>query len=111
GKEATQTLAAFFEMIADDKELPKMEWSFHGNEKAVIDVSVSQPIKEAHLWTADSSDRDLRDDKWTSKDLKPREGNRAVTATLSTPDSGYRAYLAEVVLTSPSGHDYKISTE
>jgi PhoPQ-activated pathogenicity-related protein len=111
GKEATQTLAAFFEMIADGRELPKMQWSFHSSDKPTIDVTVSQPIKEAHLWTADSTDRDLRDDKWSSEDIKPKEGNRAVTASLSTPETGYRAYLAEIVLTSPSGHDYKLSTE
>jgi PhoPQ-activated pathogenicity-related protein len=111
GKEATQTLAAFFEIIADGKELPKITWSFHSSEKPTIEVTVSQPVKSARLWTADSTDRDLRDDKWTSQEIKPKEGNRAATVSVTTPASGYRAYLAEVVLTSPSGHDYKLSTE
>jgi PhoPQ-activated pathogenicity-related protein len=57
-------------------------------------------IKEAHLWTADSADRDLRDDKWTSQDLTPAASKRALTAPITTPESGYRAYLAEIVLTS-----------
>jgi len=111
GKEATQTLAAFFEIIADGKELPKMEWEFHTGSKAEIDVVVSQPAKEVHLWTADSADRDFRDDNWTSQQIKAKGGNRTASASVSTPENGYRAYLAEVVLTSPSGHDYKLSTE
>ncbi len=111
GKEATQTLAAFFEMIADGKELPKMEWEFHNGKKAEVDLLVSQPVKEVHLWTADSSDRDFRDDKWSSEEIKIKGGGRTASASVETPSAGYRAYLAEVVLTSPSGHDYKLSTE
>jgi hypothetical protein len=30
---------------------------------------------------------------------------------VSAPEKGYRAYLAEVTLKSPSGHEYKLSTE
>src|SRR5256714_7714560 len=103
GKEAIQTLAAFFEIIADAKELPKMEWEFHNGSKAEVDVAVNQPAKEIRLWTADSEDRDFRNDKWSSKEIKAKGGNRAASASVDTPETGYRAYLAEVVLTSPSG--------
>jgi len=111
GKEAIQTLAAFFEMIADGKELPRIEWEFHSGNKAEIDVAISQPAKEVRVWTADSADRDFRDDKWSSQEIKAKGGNRTASASVPTPENGYRAYLAEVVLTSPSGHDYKLSTE
>jgi len=111
GKDAIQTLAAFFEIIADGKELPKMEWEFHNRSKAELDVAVSTPAKEIRIWTADSTDRDFRDDKWSSQELKAKGGNRAASASVGTPENGYRAYLAEVTLTSPSGHDYKLSTE
>jgi PhoPQ-activated pathogenicity-related protein len=111
GKEATETLAAFFEMIADGKELPKMEWEFHSSNRAEVDLSVTQPVKAVHLWTADSADRDFRDDKWNSRDIAAKGNGRTASASVEAPASGYRAYLAEVVLTSPSGHDYKLSTE
>ncbi len=111
GKEATQTLAAFFEMIADGKELPKMEWEFHNSQKAEVDLMISQPARQVLLWTADSQDRDFRDDKWSSREVKTKGSNRSASVSVSTPETGYRAYLAEVVLTSPSGHDYKLSTE
>jgi PhoPQ-activated pathogenicity-related protein len=111
GKEATQTLAAFFEIIADGKELPKMEWQFHNSDRAEIDLKVSQPARQIRLWTANSTDRDFRNDKWTSQEIKASDGQRAATPAVATPESGYRAYLAEVLLTSPSGHDYRLSTE
>jgi PhoPQ-activated pathogenicity-related protein len=88
-----------------------MKWTFHSSDKPSVDVTVSQPIKEAHLWTADSTDRDLRDDKWTSENIPAKGGSQTFSASVSTPESGYRAYLAEVLLTTPSGHDYKLSTE
>jgi len=111
GKEATQTLAAFLELVADHAPMPKMEWEFHNSSRAELDLSVSEPIKEARLWTADSEDRDFRNDKWTSREIKPKGGNRSLSAVVETPTAGYRAYLAEVVLTSPSGKEYKLSTE
>jgi PhoPQ-activated pathogenicity-related protein len=111
GKEATETLAAFFEMIADGKELPKMEWEFHSSRRAEVDLSITQPVKAVHLWTADSADRDFRDDKWSSRDVAAKGNGRTASVSVEAPASGYRAYLAEVVLTSPSGHDYKLSTE
>lgn len=111
GKEAIQTLAAFFEMIADGKELPKMSWEFHNKADPEVDLMVSQPAKGVRLWTADSTDRDFRDEKWSSEQIQARGGNRGANAAIKTPESGYRAYMAEVILASPSGHDYKLSTE
>src|SRR5207253_9382074 len=82
GKEATQTLAAFFEIIADGKELPKMEWEFHNGKNAEVDLLVSQPVKEVHLCSADSADRDFRNDKWSSRESDPNAGDRAASATV-----------------------------
>lgn len=108
GKEATQTLAAFFQMIADNKPLPKMEWEIKEGKLA---LKVNQPAKAALLWTADSADRDFRKDQWTSRVLKVESGSSRAAAEIEKPESGYRAFLGEVTLTSPTGQDYKLSTE
>jgi hypothetical protein len=63
------------------------------------------------LWTADSEDRDFRNDTWTSSELAIKGGSSKASAVVETPAKGYRAYLAEVVLTAPDGHEYKLSTE
>src|SRR5713226_130006 len=111
GKEATQTLAAYFEMIADHKKLPKMNWQLQKDGRAEVSVFVNQPAKSIRLWIADSEDRDFRNDTWSSRELAIKPGSSKASAVVETPAKGYRAYLAEVVLTAPDGHEYKLSTE
>jgi hypothetical protein len=41
--------------------------------------------------------------------IKP--GSTRASAAVPKPTTGYRAYMGEVVLTAPTGHDYKLSTE
>jgi len=112
GKEATPTLAAFFQMIAAGQELPKMEWQFQEGPKAEISVSVNQPAKSIRLWMANSEDRDFRNEQWFSRPLEIKSGSGSkASAVVETPQKGYRAYLAEVVLKSATGQDYRLSTE
>ncbi|HXJ71840.1 MAG TPA: PhoPQ-activated pathogenicity-like protein PqaA type, partial [Candidatus Dormibacteraeota bacterium] len=57
----------------------------------------------------DSTDRDFRDDSWVNRVIQ--NGGRHASARISTPKHGYRAYLVEIVLKSPTGYQYKLSTE
>jgi PhoPQ-activated pathogenicity-related protein len=113
GKEATKTLAAFVEMIADGHSLPKMEWELSdvSYKKAHAKTKVSEHADSIRLWTATSVDRDFRDDKWASTDLKVSGGSSQAAAEVPTPETGYRAYMLEVQMKSPRGHPYKLSTE
>ena len=113
GKEATQTLAAFFQMIADGQELPKMTWKFgsSANGMAELSLSVNAPAKNIRLWTADSGIRDMRKAKWTSRELEIKPGSSQASVEIAKPEKGYRAYLGEVVLTSSTGQEYRLSTE
>ena len=74
-------------------------------------VTTNQKAKTARLWTADSADRDFRDDRWSSRELDVKSGSSKAEATVEKPASGYRAFLGELVLTSSTGHEYKVSTE
>ncbi|MGD0537330.1 MAG: PhoPQ-activated protein PqaA family protein [Verrucomicrobiota bacterium] len=110
GKEAIKTLATFFELVAGGKPLPKLDWQFWEASAGVkILVKADQPVRKFTLWTADSTDRDFRDDKWTSRELAVEPGNQATTE-VARPGTGYRAYLGEATLVSPSGHEYRLST-
>ena len=50
GKDASETLAAFLQMIADQEELPKMEWQVVDRGQTLLTVKVNRPAKAIHLW-------------------------------------------------------------
>lgn len=113
GQKAVESLAAFFQMIADGSPLPSMQWQFESAEQgsANVTVTVDQPVKSFRLWTADSKDRDFRDDRWTSHELTLEGGSATASAEIPVPESGYRAYLVEALLPLSSGYTYRLSTE
>jgi PhoPQ-activated pathogenicity-related protein len=113
GRDAWQTLAAWFQMIADHQPLPKVEWELRdGTDGAAgLTVRVDQPASKIRLWTAHSVDRDFRDAKWTTRKLKIHRGGNRASANVSRSAEGFTAFLAEVELTAPTGHSYKLSTQ
>ena len=112
GKEATKTLAAFYQMIADRQPLPSMAWHFGTNSTgaATIEAEVEPKTASFRLWTANSPDRDFRERVWSNKEI-PSDGGHRATATISGQGAAYRAYLVEAELTSPTGESYKLSSE
>jgi PhoPQ-activated pathogenicity-related protein len=113
GREAMQTLAAFFQMLADRKPLPKVTWVLRDTPrgKATATLKVDQPAKAVRLWSATSADRDFRDSTWSSRELGIQAGSSQTFAEIERPREGYCAYLMEVELISPTGQPYKLSTE
>jgi PhoPQ-activated pathogenicity-related protein len=111
GADAAQSLAAFYQHIADKQPLPTLDWKFAGDGKVTVTVKCSQNAKAIRLWTATSADRDFRDDQWSSRDLEVKPGSANASVEVSAPEMGFRAYLAEVELVSPTGHTWKLSTE
>ena len=112
GEEAKQTLAAYFQMVADRERLPKMTWKFHSSSTncVTVEVNLTHPADVFRLWTANSSDRDFRDDKWSEIRLLS-DSKSHVMARVETPSAGFRAYLVEAELKDEHGDTYKLSTE
>lgn len=113
-KDAVQTLAAFYRTIAEGRELPTVNWTFGtaaDGKGAAIKVTVSETPQRLRLWTADSKDRDFRDDSWSDRAVTLAAGSREATVEVPTPARGYRAYLVEVVLGGADGRSYRLSTE
>jgi PhoPQ-activated pathogenicity-related protein len=113
GHDAWQTLAAWFQMIADRQPLPKVEWQLRDGTNGVagLTVRVDQPVSKVRLWTAHSLDRDFRDEKWTCRELETQPGGSQASVDVPKPSAGFTAFLAEVELTAPTGHSYKLSTQ
>jgi hypothetical protein len=97
-------------MIADEQPLPKFRWTLNHGGEGSLSMEINQKAKEARLWTADSPDRDFRNDRWSSKPLDVKQGSSKAAAEVEKPASGYRAFMGEFVLTAPTGHEYRLST-
>jgi len=89
-----------------------MTWEFKpaGSNAVALAVTLSQPAKVFRLWTATSPVRDFRKAQWFSAKL-PANSPTNVVGRIETPETGFRAYLIEAELTSPTGPAYKLSTE
>jgi PhoPQ-activated pathogenicity-related protein len=113
GEQALQTLAAFFELIADNKPLPKLAWKFNQIDSSYINAQVESNAQAdaISLWSARSGDRDFRDDHWTAESLSTTRGSSHANALIPIPKSGYRAYMIEVELKTDTGHPFKLSTQ
>ncbi|MCF6157861.1 MAG: PhoPQ-activated pathogenicity-like protein PqaA type [wastewater metagenome] len=114
GKEAIQTLAAWYWMIVNGKDLPKIEWLLRdgSNGPAGITVRTDQPPEKIRLWTTQSDDRDFRNNLWSSQDLEIILNNYyQSSAEIPVPSKGFKAFMGEVELTSPFGNTYKLSTQ
>ena len=113
GHDAWQTLTAWFQMIADRQALPKLEWQLRdGTDGAAgLTVRVDRPVTKVRLRTAHSTERDFRDEKWTSRELEIQPGSSQASADVPKPAAGFTAFMAEVELTASTGHTYKLSTQ
>lgn len=113
GAQALQTLAAFFELIADRKLLPKIVWQFNNSaakNQINAQLEINQQARTISLWSAYSGDRDFRDSVWISRSLNIIGGSSHATTSVPIPQSGFQAFLMEVELQTDTGHDYKLST-
>lgn len=113
GKDATITLANWFAQVAADEALPEVTWKLRdgANGAAGVDVTVDRPAKKIRLWSAQSKDRDFRDDTWSSRELIIEGDRKSAHADVAKPASGFTAFFAEVELPAPQGDTYKLSTQ
>jgi PhoPQ-activated pathogenicity-related protein len=108
---ATATLSAFFQMLADQEDLPQMEWQMAGEGNGTLALKVNRQAKAVHVWTANSPTRDFRDSQWSKQTVAIQPGSSWASAAVEKPTSGYRAFMGEVVLTASTGHEYTLSTQ
>ena len=113
GDQALQTLAAFLELIADHKPLPKIAWKFNNvlNTHINVQVESNEPAGAISLWSAHSDDLDFRNNQWTAQTMNITNGSCHAKTSIPLPHSGYQAYLMEVELKTDTGHPYKLSTQ
>lgn len=111
GKQAMEALSAFYGSTLIGSPYTICDWKQTSDKKGVnLDIkATSNALVDVILWSADSKDQDLRDDKWTSKSLGiTNKSNIKVTETY--PASGFRAFYVDLKYKTPKGDTYTEST-
>lgn len=111
GKQAFETLSAFFGITIMNKEYPFAKWNVNATKEGV-ELNVNPPntdLVEATLWFTTSSDRDFRNNLWLSKNIK-LNALPNVKAALPFPKKGYQAFYIDLKYKDPNGGTFTTST-
>ncbi|GHB62673.1 PhoPQ-activated pathogenicity-related family protein [Persicitalea jodogahamensis] len=111
GKQALESLSAFFGTTLQNKPYPECSWEFskkNGNIALEVKASPDQ-LLDAIVWSADSEDRDFRNETFTSRSLGVNH-KESVSATVPLPKSGFKAFYMDLKYQSPNGGSYTVST-
>ncbi len=111
GQEAKRSINAFFCNTFAPLPYAKCSWDISESGTAVtLHVEGSaNAVKAAYLWSANSQDRDFRDEEWSSMDLDVQDPSR-ISTTLIYPETGFRAFYIDLQYRDLYGRDYNIST-
>lgn len=103
-KEVMQNLNVFFGMILKKEALPVCQWTSVTTKKGVkIKIKATgKQLVDVILWSANSPDRDLRNDTWTSKSLDIKHKS-SFELEESLPATGYRAFYINLVYKNQQG--------
>lgn len=110
-QQALNTLSAFFANTLTGSPYPRCDYSLTEENNTIrlkVETTASQ-LKDACLWTSTSTDRDFRDEKWSSTSLGI-SGKPEVNVELKYPQNGYKAFYVELLYRAPKGHEYTEST-
>lgn len=109
--QAPRALSAFFGRTLSKTPYPKCNWEINHEGELITISSVTTPneLLDAILWTADSEDRDFRDEQWVSQSLNSK-GKGHVAAETYFPEMGYKAFYVDLVYADPNGGEYTKST-
>jgi len=112
GQGALQSINAFFCNTFAPLPYAACSWDVSESGTGItLDVEGSaNEIKEALLWSADSPDRDFRDEVWNSYDLEVSNQSR-LSRTLNYPETGYRAFYIDLIYSDLYGREYSLSTQ
>jgi len=112
GLGALQSINAFFCNTFAPLPYAKCSWQISESGTGVtlqVEGSANE-IQAARLWSADSQDRDFRDEQWSSYELDVPD-HSTLSAIMSYPETGYRAFYVDLTYSDLYGREYTLSTQ
>ncbi|MEN8119716.1 MAG: PhoPQ-activated protein PqaA family protein [Bacteroidota bacterium] len=109
--QSARALSAFFGTTIKGEKYPECKWEMTANGKnAGLNVKASSgKLIEAFLWSASSTDRDFRDEEWTSTSLDAKNKSD-IDTKVDYPQSGFKAFYMDLKYLDPNGNEYTKST-
>jgi PhoPQ-activated pathogenicity-related protein len=111
GKQAIEALGAFFGNTLQNNPYPICTWDAV-QKKDGVNVTVkatANKLVDVIVWSADSKDKDFRDEKWDSKSLGIKK-KKKFSYTQPFPKEGYRAFYLDLKYEDPNGGTFTEST-
>ncbi len=111
GKQALESLSAFFGNTLQNKPYPECSWKFSKSKNSIaLDVQATpDQLLDAIVWSADSEDRDFRNETFTSRSLGV-DHKKSISTTVPLPKTGFKAFYVDLKYQSPNGGSYTVST-
>ena len=106
---ATRTRAAFLRMMAEKRTPPQLTW--RQESTATLRVTSDHRAKKALLWTAHTTTRDFRKAMWKSRPFPLDTDGTGASFAMPTPQTGFDAFMAELVFTDAAFGDFSLSTQ
>ena len=109
--QAFQALSSFLSFTLQNQSYPICKWDLEeNNDGIVLKAKASQEVLvDALVWSAESADRDFRDDTWTSTSLKI-SNVEDISATIDFPGNGYKAFYLDLKYVDLHGDEFVEST-
>ncbi len=106
-----QALSSFFSTTLLNQPYPICNWDISANESNITLKAESTPDKlvDAIVWSADSEDRDFRDEEWSGESLNAKN-QLIVEAAIDYPEAGFKAFYVDLKYTDANGDEYTKST-
>lgn len=106
-----QALSSFFSTTLLNQPYPICNWNISPNETNIklVAATTAETLVDATIWSADSEDRDFRDEEWTGVSLNAKNMEN-VEAEINYPESGFKAFYLDLKYTDPNGEEYTEST-
>ncbi|MDX1328681.1 MAG: PhoPQ-activated protein PqaA family protein, partial [Arenibacter sp.] len=111
GAQAFRALSAFWGKILNDKPLTQLSYNITSSkESATLTVSTAaENLHNAYLWSADSDDRDFRDEEWTPLKIEITDPKN-IYHLIQFPEKGYKAFYIDLEYKDLHGDLYTKST-
>src|SRR5690606_23537452 len=111
GEQALRALSAFWGKALSKAPQTSLSYDLTTDRtSATLRVKTSSDeLLNAYIWSADSSDRDFRDEEWTSKQLDSKDHDH-ILQQIPFPKSGFKAFYIDLEYADPNGGKYTKST-